>query len=140
MPKTCGSSTCTDSECIGFWYTEESRGLHHPSPMVRDVQCPDHRVMCNLWGCEGQLQADPTTGQMMLQRCQKCKKVLYCSREHQARSFVSSCPVQHLWTTCSSWIRTFINVFARILLSLGESVLWCRCAHSNICRGVGRSQ
>lgn len=97
LPKTCGSTTCTDSECIGLWHTEESRSLHHPSPMVRDVQRPYHRIVCNLWGCEVQLQADPATGQMTLQRCQKCQEVLYCGREHQARSFVSSCPVWHSW-------------------------------------------
>ncbi|PBK61375.1 hypothetical protein ARMSODRAFT_896861, partial [Armillaria solidipes] len=88
LPKTCGSSTCTDSECIGLWRIEDSRSLHHPSAMVRDVQRPDYRVVCNLWGCEVQMQADHTTGQMTLQRCQKCREVLYCSREHQARSLV----------------------------------------------------
>ncbi|KAK0429993.1 hypothetical protein EV421DRAFT_1722264, partial [Armillaria borealis] len=86
LPKICGSNTCTDSECIGLWRTEDLRSLHYPSPMVRDVQRSDHRVVCNLWGCEVQLQADPTTGHMMLQRCQKCRQVLYCSRENQARS------------------------------------------------------
>ncbi|KAK0492934.1 hypothetical protein EDD18DRAFT_1408449, partial [Armillaria luteobubalina] len=84
LPKTCGNTTCTESECIGLWHTEESRSLHHPSTMVRDVQRPDHRIVCNLWGCEIEMQADPTAGQMTLQRCKKCKEVLYCSREHQA--------------------------------------------------------
>ncbi len=142
LPKTCGSSTCTDSECIGLWHAEYLRSLHHPSPMVRDVQRPDYRIVCNLWGCEVQMQADPATGQMLLQRCQKCKEVLYCSREHQARCLVFSCPVRYscTWTTRSYWIGTSINVFARFLLRLGESVLWCRCAHTDICCGIGRSQ
>ncbi|PBK81576.1 hypothetical protein ARMGADRAFT_948046, partial [Armillaria gallica] len=117
LPKTCGSTPCTYSECIGLWHTEEPRSFHHPSPMVRDVKRPDDRIMT-------------------LQRCQKCKEVLYCSREHQARSLVSPCPLRQSWTVCSSWIWISINVFARFLLNLGESVLR-RCAHSNIYCGIG---
>ncbi|KAK0454191.1 uncharacterized protein EV420DRAFT_604727 [Desarmillaria tabescens] len=83
LPNVCGSRRCTDSDCTGLWRTERPRSLHHPSPMVRKPQRYDDRVVCNLWGCEVQMQKDVITGRMTLKRCQKCKEVLYCSREHQ---------------------------------------------------------
>ncbi|KAK0219251.1 hypothetical protein IW262DRAFT_1087344 [Armillaria fumosa] len=83
LPKTCGNTICTESECIGLWHTKESGSIRHPSTMVRDVQRPDHRILCNLWGCGIKMQADPTTDHTTLQRCQKYKEVLYCSWEHQ---------------------------------------------------------
>ncbi|KAK0437627.1 hypothetical protein EV421DRAFT_2038128 [Armillaria borealis] len=32
LPKTCGSSTCTDSDCIGLWRNEESQSLTTRAP------------------------------------------------------------------------------------------------------------
>ncbi|KAK0454192.1 uncharacterized protein EV420DRAFT_604756 [Desarmillaria tabescens] len=84
LPKTCGSATCTDSKCIGMWRIEDCRSLHYPSPMIRELQRYEDRVVCNLWGCEVKPELDADGKVVGLQRCQKCKEVLYCCREHQS--------------------------------------------------------
>ncbi|SJL14728.1 uncharacterized protein ARMOST_18195 [Armillaria ostoyae] len=84
LPKTCGSATCTDSKCVGLWRMEAFRTLHYPSPMVRDLERYNDGVVCNFWGCEVEMELGPDGKGIGLQRCQKCKEVSYCSRDHQA--------------------------------------------------------
>ncbi|PBK81585.1 hypothetical protein ARMGADRAFT_1068516 [Armillaria gallica] len=84
LPKTCGSASCTDSKCVGLWRMEACQTLHYPSPMIRDLERYNDGIVCNFWGCEVVMELGPYGMEIGLQRCQKCKEVSYCSRNHQA--------------------------------------------------------
>jgi hypothetical protein len=60
--------------------------LDDNTPMVRKWDNVFHkRIVCNLWGCEVEYSEQ---SEVKLQRCQKCREVLYCSRAHQVRRLI----------------------------------------------------
>lgn len=83
LPNTCGSVGCDDTTC-GPWNHSLSRSLHPDSPLVRKMDFKPPRVVCNTWGCEiGDETFEKVTQSKKLQRCQRCKVVVYCSQIHQ---------------------------------------------------------
>ncbi|KAJ7151594.1 hypothetical protein C8R46DRAFT_913703 [Mycena filopes] len=83
-PASCNSLKCERTHCapvdMGL-----SRSLVDKSPMVREwATVGPKRTVCNLWGCEVQYSKD---SDVKLQRCQRCKEVLYCSSAHQTRDW-----------------------------------------------------
>ncbi|KAJ6573955.1 hypothetical protein DFH09DRAFT_384137 [Mycena vulgaris] len=80
-PGKCRDSKCKRSDCIGI-DMGASRCLADSSAMVRALPgAQPRRIVCNLWGCEVKHAAEDSG--VALQRCQRCREVLYCSRAHQ---------------------------------------------------------
>ncbi|KAJ6573953.1 hypothetical protein DFH09DRAFT_1312022 [Mycena vulgaris] len=80
-PGECRDSKCKRSDCIGI-DMGASRCLADSSAMVRALPgAQPRRIVCNLWGCEVKHAAEDSG--VALQRCQRCREVLYCSRAHQ---------------------------------------------------------
>ncbi|KAJ7451176.1 hypothetical protein FB451DRAFT_1051625 [Mycena latifolia] len=85
-PGECRDSKCPRSDCAAIDMAA-SRCLVDKTPMVREwSMASPPRVLCNLWGCGVQHAED---SDVKLQRCQRCREVLYCSAAHQAHDWHS---------------------------------------------------
>ncbi|KAJ7480088.1 hypothetical protein B0H11DRAFT_2026489 [Mycena galericulata] len=81
LPGSCNGPECPNDRCAAI-DMNASHCLVANSRMVRewDTVLP-RRVVCNLWGCNIAYSEDSA---VKLQRCQRCREVLYCSRAHQS--------------------------------------------------------
>ncbi|KAJ7139516.1 hypothetical protein C8R44DRAFT_764676 [Mycena epipterygia] len=80
MPGVCNNPNCSHIDCAAVDMTA-SRSLVENSHMVRKWDTVStKRILCNLWGCEAEHSEDNA---VKLQRCQRCREVLYCSTAHQ---------------------------------------------------------
>ncbi|KAJ7037492.1 hypothetical protein C8F04DRAFT_1092647 [Mycena alexandri] len=79
-PTSCNGLECERADCAPL-DMNLSRSLVDKSHMVREWNnVGPRRTLCNLWGCEVRYSKD---SDVKLQRCQRCKEVLYCSSAHQ---------------------------------------------------------
>ncbi|KAJ7171810.1 hypothetical protein C8R43DRAFT_874448 [Mycena crocata] len=80
LPGSCNASQCSRTDCAAIDMTL-SRSLVENSHMVRKWETVAPKcILCNLWGCNVKYSED---GDFNLQRCQRCREVLYCSKAHQ---------------------------------------------------------
>ncbi|KAJ3508156.1 hypothetical protein NLJ89_g5905 [Agrocybe chaxingu] len=81
FPTECGSRGCNDKDCNSFEFSA-CRSLMSDSSIVRDDALPQKTVRCNLWPCNV-AEEEGEGGTRSFMKCQRCKEVLYCCKDHQ---------------------------------------------------------